>query len=198
MRQDSRRGIGGTTETSQRGERGRGRERSGCWGVNAPPNPCYASGKLFSPNPSPGTMNKCRQKKRRKLHVTLTLCCTGRWGEGNMNKPLWECNPLDPQILSLGTTLDPQGRMASVHDFYRKHRIRENGDGLAAPRSTLSYRSRALPHSTALLFCLVQRENFTEDVIQLLFKIQIYEGLHFRNRESAISVTARILASVVP
>lgn len=97
-----------------------------------------------------------------------------------MSKPLWECNPLDPQILSLGTTLDPQGRMASVHDFYRKYRVWENGDGLAAPNSTLSYRSSS-PRHIALLFCLVQRENFREDVIQLLFKIQIYEGLYFRN-----------------
>lgn len=103
-----------------------------------------------------------------------------------MNKPLWECNPLDPQILSLGTTLDPQGRMVSVHDFYRKYRVRENGDGLAAPRSTLSYRSRALPHSTALLFLC--KEKISQKMSSNFFsKYKFMKGyiLEMENLQSA-------------
>lgn len=84
-----------------------------------------------------------------------------------MSKPLWECNPLDPQILPLGTTLDPQGRMASVHDFYRKYRVRENGDRLAAPNSTLSYRSSS--PATLLCFSVLCKEKISEKMSSNFF-----------------------------
>lgn len=85
-----------------------------------------------------------------------------RWGEGKMIKPLWECNPLDPQILALETTLDPQDKMASVHAFYRKYRVRENGDGLAAPRSTLPHRSCASPTTALLCFSVLCKEKISQ------------------------------------
>lgn len=56
-----------------------------------------------------------------------------------------------------------------MHDFYRKYGVRENGDGLDAPRSTLSYKSSSPPPATLLCFSVLCKEKISEKMSSNFF-----------------------------